>query len=64
MDGRGLTRTMVIWVPDWPVAAAAVATGRSPDEPIVVRADAVRIAQVVINLLNNAVAYTGGNGQI
>lgn len=36
MGGRGLTRTMVIWVPDWPVAAAAVATGRSPDEPIVV----------------------------
>ena len=36
MGGRGLTRTMVIWVPDWPVTAAAVATGRSPDEPIVV----------------------------
>ncbi|MEI8406163.1 MULTISPECIES: DNA polymerase Y family protein [unclassified Kribbella] len=30
--GRGLTRTMVIWVPDWPV----VATGRSPDEPIAI----------------------------
>ncbi len=25
---------MVIWIPDWPVTAAAVATGRSPDEPI------------------------------
>ncbi|MFI5692530.1 DNA polymerase Y family protein [Kribbella sp. NPDC051586] len=36
MGGRGLTRTMVIWVPDWPVTAAAVATGRSPEEPIVV----------------------------
>ncbi|WP_238155230.1 DNA polymerase Y family protein [Kribbella soli] len=33
---NGLTRTMVIWVPDWPVAAAAVATGRSPAEPIAV----------------------------
>lgn len=32
----GLTRTMVVWVPDWPVAAAAVAAGRSPDEPIAV----------------------------
>jgi protein ImuB len=34
--GGGLTRTMVIWVPDWPVAAAAAATGRAPDEPIAV----------------------------
>jgi len=36
MSGGGLTRTMVIWMPDWPVTAAAVATGRSPDEPIAV----------------------------
>jgi protein ImuB len=36
MGDGGLTRTMVIWVPDWPVTAAAVATGRSPDEPIAV----------------------------
>ncbi|GAA2792736.1 hypothetical protein GCM10010522_07790 [Kribbella solani] len=27
---------MVIWVPDWPVVAAAVAAGRSPDDPIAV----------------------------
>ncbi|TCO51624.1 protein ImuB [Kribbella antiqua] len=31
-----LTRTMVVWVPDWPVTAAAVAAGHSPDEPIAV----------------------------
>ncbi len=36
MGGRGLTRTMVVWVPDWPVTAAAVAAGRSPDEPIAI----------------------------
>ncbi|MBP2357333.1 protein ImuB [Kribbella aluminosa] len=36
MGNRGLTRSMVIWVPDWPVAAAAVAVGRAPDEPIAV----------------------------
>ncbi|WP_165555494.1 DNA polymerase Y family protein [Kribbella pittospori] len=34
--GGGLTRTLVIWVPDWPVTAAAVAAGRSPDEPIAI----------------------------
>ncbi len=32
----GLTRTMVVWVPDWPVTAAAVAAGHSPNEPIAV----------------------------
>jgi protein ImuB len=36
MSSRGLTRTMVIWVPDWPVVASAVATGRSVEEPIAV----------------------------
>jgi protein ImuB len=34
--GGGLTRTLVVWVPDWPVTAAAVAAGRSPDEPIAI----------------------------
>lgn len=36
MSGRGLTRSMVIWVPDWPVVAAAGATGRVAEEPIAV----------------------------
>jgi signal transduction histidine kinase/CheY-like chemotaxis protein len=35
-----------------------------PDEPIVVRADAVRLAQVVSNLLNNAAKYTDDGGSI
>ncbi|GAA1601913.1 MULTISPECIES: DNA polymerase Y family protein [Kribbella] len=36
MSGRGLTRSMVIWVPDWPVVAAAGASGRVAEEPIAV----------------------------
>ena len=35
-----------------------------PDESIVVRADAVRLTQVVSNLLNNAVKYTDEGGSI
>lgn len=35
-----------------------------PDEPIVVRADAVRLAQVFSNLLNNAVKFTDNGGRI
>ena len=35
-----------------------------PDEPIVVRADAVRLAQIVSNLLNNAAKYTDEGGSI
>ncbi len=35
-----------------------------PDKPVFVRADAVRLAQVVINLLNNAASYTEKNGTI
>jgi CheY-like chemotaxis protein/anti-sigma regulatory factor (Ser/Thr protein kinase) len=37
---------------------------KMPDDPIAVRADAVRLAQVVSNLLNNAVKYTNEGGQI
>ncbi|WP_198676070.1 DNA polymerase Y family protein [Kribbella monticola] len=33
-----LTRTMVVWVPDWPVTAAATAAGHSPDAPVAVLA--------------------------
>jgi signal transduction histidine kinase/CheY-like chemotaxis protein len=35
-----------------------------PDEPIVVSADAVRLAQIVSNLLNNAAKYTEDGGSI
>lgn len=31
-----LTRTMVIWCPDWPVIAAATAAGLAPDAPVAV----------------------------
>ncbi|ADB32220.1 Nucleotidyltransferase/DNA polymerase-like protein involved in DNA repair [Kribbella flavida DSM 17836] len=33
---RGLQRTMVIWVPDWPVLAAASAEGVPPETPLAV----------------------------
>jgi signal transduction histidine kinase/CheY-like chemotaxis protein len=60
-----------------PVIAAAVEASRPliegahhtltveiPDEPIVVSADAVRLAQIVSNLLNNAAKYTDDGGSI
>ena len=37
---------------------------RLPDSPVVVRADAVRLTQVVANLLNNAAKYTDPGGRI
>ncbi|HEX6943807.1 MAG TPA: ATP-binding protein [Gemmatimonadaceae bacterium] len=60
-----------------PILAAAVEASRPliesrkqqlsvdvPDEPVVVNADAVRLAQVISNLLNNAVKYTPESGAI
>ena len=60
-----------------PIVAAAVEASRPliesarhtfavdvPDEPVVVRADSVRLAQVISNLLNNAVKYTDEGGRI
>jgi signal transduction histidine kinase len=35
-----------------------------PPKPIYLQADAVRLAQVVANLLNNAAKYTPANGDI
>jgi len=35
-----------------------------PSEPIVLEADAARLAQVLANLLNNAARYTSGKGRI
>ncbi|NEX62110.1 hybrid sensor histidine kinase/response regulator [Noviherbaspirillum galbum] len=35
-----------------------------PDEPVYIRADAVRMAQVLTNLLNNAAKYTPSGGHI
>jgi signal transduction histidine kinase len=37
---------------------------RLPDEPIVVEADATRLAQIILNLLNNAAKYTEEGGDI
>jgi protein ImuB len=34
--GGSLTRTMVVWIPDWPVTAAATAAGHPPDAPVAV----------------------------
>jgi signal transduction histidine kinase len=35
-----------------------------PDEPVMLRADPIRLTQVVSNLLNNAAKYQNANGQI
>jgi signal transduction histidine kinase/CheY-like chemotaxis protein len=60
-----------------PILAAAVEASRPliesakqhltvnlPDEPVVVLADSVRLAQIISNLLNNAVKYTDEGGSI
>jgi signal transduction histidine kinase/CheY-like chemotaxis protein len=60
-----------------PILAAAVEASRPliesrkqrlsvqvPDEPAIVHADSVRLAQVISNLLNNAVKYTPEGGSI
>ena len=60
-----------------PVIAAAVEASRPliegakhhltvdvPDEPIFVKADSVRLAQIISNLLNNAAKYTNERGSI
>jgi len=60
-----------------PVIAAAVEASRPliqeakhvltvdvPDEPMFVRADSVRMAQIISNLLNNAAKYTDDGGSI
>lgn len=36
MTRIGLTRTMVVWCPDWPVTAAATSAGCPPDAPVAV----------------------------
>jgi protein ImuB len=36
MTRIGLTRTMVVWCPDWPVTAAATSAGCPPDTPVAV----------------------------
>ena len=35
-----------------------------PEQPVIVEADAVRLAQVASNLLSNACKYTGPHGKI
>lgn len=35
-----------------------------PDEPVWVNGDSLRLEQIVVNLLNNAVKYTDSGGQI
>jgi PAS domain S-box-containing protein len=37
---------------------------RMPSEPVMLQADAVRVSQVISNLLNNAAKYTEAGGQI
>jgi two-component system, OmpR family, sensor histidine kinase MtrB len=61
IDLREVVRAMVDLAP---TTGNHAITTRLPDRPVMVRADALRMEQVVNNLLSNAIKYSPGGGPV
>jgi two-component system, OmpR family, sensor histidine kinase MtrB len=62
MDLRSAARDMVALY--GPTSAAHTVTLEAPEQPVEIRADPLRIEQVISNLVNNAIKYSPGGGPV